>query len=92
VAIFPDAVVVDKAGNLCPDADNEIYFDVKGPASIAGVDNGCEFSMERFKADQRKAFFGKCLVVLKSKKVSGKVTLIARGVDLRPAVLALQVQ
>jgi beta-galactosidase len=48
--------------------------------------------MERFKADQRKAFFGKCLVVLKSKKVSGKVTLIARGVDLRPAVLALQVQ
>lgn len=89
---FVTVEVVDKAGNLCPDADNEIYFDVKGPASIAGVDNGCEFSMERFKADQRKAFFGKCLVVLKSKKVSGKVTLIARGVDLRPAVLALQVQ
>jgi beta-galactosidase len=89
---FVTVEIVDKDGNLCPNADHEIFFDVDGPASIAGVDNGCEFSMERFKDNKRKAFFGKCLVVLQSAKVSGKVTLVARGIGLRPAVLSLQVR
>ena len=47
---------------------------------ILGVDNGCQTSLERFKADNRKAFFGKCLVVLK-----GKGTLTAKAVDLEEA-------
>lgn len=89
---FVTVEVVDKDGNLCPNADNQIYFDVSGKAQIAGVDNGCQFSMERFKAHQRKAFFGKCLVVLQGDRSVGDVTLTARGVDLKPAVLNLKVQ
>ena len=30
----------------------------EGPAIIAGVDNGSPISLERFKADHRKAFYG----------------------------------
>ncbi|MCH5308605.1 MAG: DUF4982 domain-containing protein [Prevotella sp.] len=69
--------VVDKDGNLCPLAENQVFFSVDGGAEIIGTDNGCQTSMERFKAPQRKAFFGKCLVVVK-----GKGNLKAEAVGL----------
>ena len=86
---FVTVEVVDRNGNLCPNAMNDIYFDVDGPARIAGVDNGCQTSMERFQANHRQAFYGKCLVVLRSDKEAGRVRLTARGVDLKEAVLNL---
>ena len=70
--------IVDAEGNLCPDADNLVTFDVDGPAFIAGVDNGNPVSMERFKDDKRKAFYGKCLVVLQADK-AGKARLTAES-------------
>lgn len=84
---FVTVEVVDKDGNLCPNAENQIFFDVEGAATIAGVDNGCQTSMERFKDNKRKAFFGKCLVVLQSAKKKGNIKLTAKGVDLKEATL-----
>lgn len=37
---FITVEIVDKDGNLCPNADNLVNFDVQGAAFIAGVDNG----------------------------------------------------
>lgn len=73
--------IVDAEGNLCPDADNLVTFDVEGPAFIAGVDNGNPVSMERFKDNKRKAFYGKCLAVLQADE-SGKTVLTARSEGL----------
>lgn len=84
---FVTVEVVDKDGNLCPLADNQIFFDVKGAATIAGVDNGCQTSLERFQDNKRKAFFGKCLVVLRSAKTPGNISLTAKGVGLKDATL-----
>lgn len=84
---FVTVEVVDKDGNLCPNAENQIFFDVDGAATIAGVDNGCQTSMERFKDNKRKAFFGKCLVVLRAAKQKGNIKLTAKGVDLKEATL-----
>ena len=64
---FVNVEVVDKDGNLCPLAEDQIYFSTNGEAEIIGTDNGCQTSMENFKAPQRKAFFGKCMVVVKGK-------------------------
>jgi beta-galactosidase len=89
---FVTVEVVDKEGNLCPNAENQIFFDVEGEATIAGVDNGCQTSMERFKDNKRKAFFGKCLVVLKSSKQKGNIRLTAKGVDLKEATINIQNQ
>lgn len=89
---FVTVEVVDKDGQLCLNAENEIFFDVQGKASIAGVDNGCQTSMERFKANQRKAFYGKCLVVLQSAKTAGDAVLTAKSADLKSATLKLNVQ
>ena len=81
---FVAVEVVDKDGNLCPLAEDQIFFSVSGNAKIIGTDNGCQTSMESFVAPQRKAFFGKCLVVVK-----GKGSLKAQAVNLRDAVITL---
>ena len=81
---FVNVEVVDKDGNLCPLAQDQVFFEVSGGMEIVGVDNGCQFSMERFKDNKRKAFFGKCMVALKG---SGK--LKARAVGLEDAEMEI---
>lgn len=70
---FVSVEVLDKDGNLCPYADNDVKFNVKGPGKIAGVDNGSPITLERFKADHRKAFHGKCLVIVQNIGKAGTV-------------------
>lgn len=77
---FVEVNVVDKDGNLCPRAENQISF--SSDAHILDTDNGCQTSLERFTDPKRKAFFGKCIVVLK-----GKGTLKAQAPDLKEAML-----
>ena len=79
---FVNVEVVDKDGNLCPWAEDQIYFDYEGDGRLLGTDNGCQTSMENFKSPQRKAFFGKCMVV-----VSGNGSITAKSATLRPAVI-----
>ena len=54
-----------------PNADNLVNFEVEGDAFIAGVDNGSPISMERFKDNKRRAFYGKCLVVVQNRGKAG---------------------
>lgn len=81
---FITVEVVDKDGNLCPWAENQIEFSVSGDAKIVGTDNGCQTSMERFQAPRRKAFFGKCMVVVRD---NGE--LHAKSIDLKPASIKM---
>lgn len=65
---FVTVQIEDKNGNICPLADNLVKFNVEGPASIAAVGNGNAVTTEPFQADYRKAFNGKCMLIIKSKK------------------------
>lgn len=80
---FVTVEVLDSDGNLCPTAQNEISFEVEGVARIEGVDNGSPISLEPFKANKRKAFNGKCLVVLRSNGMAGNIRLRASGDELQ---------
>ena len=64
---FVNVEVVDKDGNLCPWAENQVFFETTGGLEIIGVDNGSQFSMERFKDTKRKVFMGKCMVAVSGK-------------------------
>ena len=82
---FVSVEILDKDGNLCPSAENQVSFELEGDnAFIAGVDNGNPISMERFKDNKRKAFYGKCLVVLQADK-AGKTVLKATSPGLESA-------
>ena len=89
---FVTVEVLDEKGNLCPDADNLVNFTVQGNGFIAGVDNGNPVSMERFKDEKRKAFYGKCLVVIQNDGKPGKAKLTATSEGLRQAVLKISAE
>ena len=77
--------VTDENGTIVPDADHLIQFRVTGNGKIVGVDNGNPTSVERYKAEQRKAFSGKALVIVQSTKDEGAFTLTATSKGLESA-------
>ncbi|MCG9972544.1 beta-galactosidase GalB [Christiangramia crocea] len=82
---FIKVQIEDKNGNFCPTADNLVEFEVSGPAIIEAVGNGDPTSITSFQADNRRAFNGLCLLVIRSKKdMAGeiKVTAKSNGLNL----------
>ncbi|MFN8134198.1 MAG: beta-galactosidase GalB [Bacteroidales bacterium] len=84
------AQVVDQNNVPVPDAGNLIYFSVQGNGSIAGVDNGNPISMESFKSHERRAFHGKCILVVKAGKDNGPITVTANADGLLTATQVVQ--
>jgi beta-galactosidase len=84
--------IVDQKDRVCPNADNLVKFKIKGEGVIAGVDNGNPISHEYFKASERKAFHGLCLVVIQSKPERGTIRLSAESEGLQAADLLIQVK
>lgn len=87
---FVTVEILDKDGHLCPWADNDVTFDVTGAGFIAGVDNGSPTSLERFKDTHRKAFYGKCLVVIRNNGEDGPIDLRATADGLEEARISMQ--
>lgn len=75
--------IEDKDGNLCPTADNLVHFDVTGAGEIAGVDNGNAATTESFHADQRSAFEGLALVILRSRTEPGVIHVNVTSAGLK---------
>ncbi len=86
------AEVVDAAGVVVPDAAHLIAFTMSGPGVNAGVQNSDVLSSELMQADRRRAYQGRALIVVRSRRESGKVTILAKAEGLEPAVLSLEVQ
>jgi beta-galactosidase len=65
---------LDKDGNLCPLAMNEITFSVDGPATIAGVANGDHHFPAEFTTNHVRLFYGKAMLVVRTTE-SGASTI-----------------
>lgn len=89
---FLTADIVDAEGNLVPDADNLISFELDGPGFVRAVDNGNPNSHEPFVADYRKAFNGKALAIIQSEKQTGILTVTATADGLESAEVTLSVR
>jgi len=86
---FVTVDIVDAEGNLVSRADNLVHFDIEGSGFIAGVDNGSQTSHESFKTNYRKAFNGKCLVVIQSSGKPGKILLKVKSEGLEDAAVTI---
>jgi len=86
---FVTVRIRDKDGNFCPRADNDVHFEIDGPAKIAAVGNGNPVSYESFRADHRKAFNGLCLLVVRAETTAGKIKVTATAEGLEPASLTI---
>jgi beta-galactosidase len=71
---------LDGDGNPCPLADNLVTFTIDGPAEIAGVGNGNPISYEPFQADHRQLFYGKAMLILRTKPgAAGEIHITAKS-------------
>jgi beta-galactosidase len=81
--------LLDAHGVKNPKAENLVHFEIDGPGMIAGVANANPVSLESYELPQRKAWHGRCMVVVKSTHKPGKIILQATGDGLRTAAVAI---
>lgn len=72
---FVTVSLIDKDGNLCPTADDQLTFEVTGEGSYQAACNGDATSLEPFTQPQMKLFGGQLVVVVRSTKTAGTMTL-----------------
>jgi len=82
--------ITDANGLRHPKADDLIHFEISGDASIVGVGNSNPVSTESYLQPQRKAWQGKCLVIIKAGKQPGKITLTARSAGMKDASVVIE--
>ena len=89
---FVTVDVVDAEGNLVPDATNRIRFSLtEGTRKIVGTDNGDPNDPESLSRPERRAYYGKALVVVRGNRESGTLTLRAEAEGLPEATLRIAV-
>lgn len=88
---FVTVEVIDGQGLVHPLADHTIYFTVKGEGSIAAIGNGNPVSTERYRGNQRRAFRGRCLVVVRANGTPGQILLRAQADGLDAAETVIRV-
>jgi beta-galactosidase len=69
--------LTDAEGRRNPFAENLVNFEIEGPGTIVGVGNANPVSLESYTQPQRRAWQGRCLVIIKSGNTPGKIVLKA---------------
>jgi beta-galactosidase len=59
--------VEDKNGLMVPRTKNPIHFDIEGPGEIVATDNGEATDLTVFQSNERKAYNGLALVIVRAK-------------------------
>jgi len=87
---FVAVSILDKKGNLVPDADNLIEFSITSNGKIAGTDNGYQADTVSLKSNKRKCWKGLALAIVQSTKKKGNITLTATSRGIPPASIILR--
>ena len=87
---FITVKVVDKDGNLCPDAQHSIKYTVKGAGFYRAGANGDPVSLELFHQPQMKVFNGMMTAVVQNNGKPGEITLTASGRGLKSAKIVVK--
>jgi beta-galactosidase len=89
--VFVNVSVVDEHDNIVPAATNLITFKAEGPGLVAAVDSADSNSHEPYQTNQRRAYQGRCLALIKAKADKGQITLTASSPDLKNASIKIVV-
>jgi len=87
---FVTVRILDIEGNLCPNSENLVEFELKGEGEIVAVGNGNPATTELFQSNQRKAFSGQCMVYIKASSSPGEIILKAKSDGLEGADITIQ--
>lgn len=82
------AEIVDKDGNLCPNADNRITFTALG-AEVYATDAGDQRETETFLRPDKKAMSGKLIAIVRSAE-KGEATITATADGLVSGIISFE--
>jgi beta-galactosidase len=74
---------VDENNVMNPKANNLIHFEITGSGSIIAVGSSNPFGTESFVQPKRRAYQGRCLVIVKSAREPGNIVLTATSEGLQ---------
>ena len=74
--------LTDDAGNLVPDSDLPVTFEVFGAGETAAIGSANPSDMRSFKSPVSTTFRGRCLVILRPTGRKGEMTLTAKASGL----------
>jgi beta-galactosidase len=89
---FVTVKVVDREGNLCPNAQHLIKYSVKGAGSYRAGANGDPTSLELFHRPQMKVFNGMMTAIVQSSEKAGEITLTATAKGLKSAKIVVKTE
>lgn len=89
---FVTVSIVDRKGNLCPDANVKLEFAATGAVSYRAACNGDATSLEQFHLPTMHTFNGQLVVVVQAKDVAGKGELTVKGKGLKAGKISIQVK
>jgi len=88
--VYVRATITDENGTPCLNADNKIKFSVEGSGVIAAVDNADLTSTEPFQSNERWAYKGTCVAIVKANAEKGNITVTANGDNLKSGTIVLE--
>jgi beta-galactosidase len=81
--------LLDDNGIRNPVAENLMNFEIQGAGSIVAVGSSNPMSTESYKQPRRKAYQGRCLVIIRSESKPGEITLKASSQGLATAEIVI---
>ena len=81
--------LLDAAGIRHPKADTLVEFAIEGPGSIRAVGSSNPMGTESFQRPYRRAYQGRCLVVVKSQLNKGTLKLTASAGGMEPSTVSI---
>jgi beta-galactosidase len=88
---FVTLEVLDKAGELVPDATVPVSFSISGAAALEAVGTANPKDVWSFRRPRPRTFHGKCLAIVRPNGAAGSVTLRAQAEGLSSATITIQV-
>lgn len=82
----------DDDGVRNPKAEDLIHFGISGPGQIVAVANANPMSTESFQGNTRKAWRGKCLVIVQSDRKAGEVIVKADVAGMKGSNVVINVE
>lgn len=87
---FVTIEVLDKNGNIQPNATNRLKFEISGEGTIVGVDNADLKDTDLYTATERNVWKGRALVIIKSSRKNGTIRLKVSSPVLKEAELKIK--
>jgi beta-galactosidase len=91
-AIVAKVALLDDQGRVVPDSANRVTFKLSEGGRMLGVGNGNPADHDTDKADNRKAFHGRCIVVIQANNKPGTLHLTASSPGLDDGSLKLEIK